>query len=336
MIEFKADVRYSYSTGRIRVLETKLLSTSKVEKMIDSPTVNDALIYLEDTAYDDTIGELTEPEKYPEYVHQEKDISFTLMDRLIYDDTIKQIFRIPYDFHNLKVLLKQRLSGIVSAPILSDFGTVPSQEIKTAFETETFSPLPEFMSETIGESLAHHYMKKNMKTMEFLIDNLEYSRLLSLAEETGVPFLIHYIKTKIDLTNISTFLRIKYFNTQDNYEDALIDGGTIPLYTFLPLSGEGIEMVPPYFKNSVYHHIIEEGTKKILEKGSFSILDRESDNFIMDYIRLTRYITFGVEPVVSYFISRDRDVNIMKMILVGKVNEIPEQEMRERIPKTFN
>ena len=55
MVEFKPDIRYAYSTGRIRVLETKLLSSSKVDKMVSSPSVNDALIYLEDTAYDDTI-----------------------------------------------------------------------------------------------------------------------------------------------------------------------------------------------------------------------------------------------------------------------------------------
>jgi V/A-type H+-transporting ATPase subunit C len=175
-----------------------------------------------------------------------------------------------------------------------------------------------------------------MKTMEFLIDIFEYSYLRSLAESIRIPFIINFIKIKIDLINISTFLRIKYFDTDDNIEDAFIDGGTLPLHTFLLLSGETIEMIAPFFKNTEYHHIIEEGTKKIIKNGSFSILDRETDNYIMDYLKLSRYITFGVEPVVTYFISRDQDVNILKMVLVGKVNEIPEEDMRERIPRTFN
>ena len=52
------------------------------------------------------------------------------MDRLLYNEKIKQIFKIPYDFHNLKVLLKKRLSELESSVELSEFGTIPSQEIK--------------------------------------------------------------------------------------------------------------------------------------------------------------------------------------------------------------
>ena len=56
----------------------------------------------------------------------------------------------------------------------------------------------------------------------------------------------------------------------------------------------------------------------------------------MKYMRLSRYVTFGVEPIVAYFVSRDQDLNIIKMILVGKLNQLPEDEIRERIPITFN
>ncbi|GAH22974.1 unnamed protein product, partial [marine sediment metagenome] len=38
----------------------------------------------------------------------------------------------------------------------------------------------------------------------------------------------------------------------------------------------------------------------------------------------------------AYFVSREQDLNIIKMILVGKLNEIPTEEIRQRIPITFN
>ena len=336
MIEFKSDVRYAYSTGRIRVLETKLLSSSKVEKMIESPSISDAIIYLEDTAYDDTIGEMKEPEKYTELVKIERSTAFDLMERLIFDLEVKNLFRIPFDFHNMKVLLKGRLNEMEVTNTLSDFGTISVSVMKTAFDTDDFNPLPEFMRETIGQALAHHYLKKDLKSMEFLIDNLEYDYLLSLSRKTSVPFLINYVKTKIDLVNISTLLRVKYFDTDDNLEETLIEGGNLPTIFFLKLSGEPLESFPTFFRNSQYYKLIDIGVKNILKDGSFSILDRESENFIMNYIRLTRYLTFGVEPVAAYFVSREQDLNIIKMILVGKLNELPATEIRNRIPQTFN
>lgn len=335
-VEFKPDLKYTYATGRIRVLETKLLSSSKVEKMINSRSISDVLIYLEDTAYDDTIGEMKDPGKYGEFVKIERLISFDLMERLILDPDVKHLFRIPYDFHNLKVLLKRRLSEVATSIVLSDFGTIPAEVTKTAFETDDFHLLPEFMREVIGQALAQHYLKKNLKSMEFLIDNLEYNHLLFLSKKTNIPFLVTYVKIKIDLTNISTFLRIKYFNTKDNVEEALIEGGNLPLRFFLQLISESPESLPSFFSNNPYSYLIEEGVRKIIEDGSFSIFDKESENYIMNYMKLSRYVTFGIEPIVAYFVSREQDLNIIKMILVGKLNEIPTEEIRQRIPITFN
>ncbi len=334
--EFTPDVRYAYATGRIRVLESKLLSSSKVDKMIQSPTIKDALIYLEDTAYDDTIAEMKDPNNYEDLVIKEKQAAFTLMERLIPDAPVKHLFRIPYDFHNIKLLLKKRSSSVDTPIILSDLGTVAAQKVKDAFETENFNPLPEFMRKVIGEALAHYYLKKSLKSMEFLVDNFEYDFLLSLAGTTGIPFLINYIRSRIDLTNVSTFLRIRYFDTDDNFEEALIKGGTLPPLFFMKLAGESVETIPTFFRNTPYARLIDTGVKKITEDGTFSIFDRESENFILQLMRQTRFITFGVEPITAYFVAREQDLNIIKMIIVGKLNELPDAEIRERIPMTLN
>lgn len=336
MVEFKPDVRYAYSTGRVRVLETKLLSSSKVEKMIESPSISDALIYLEDTAYDSTLGEMKEPGKYGELVKAEKSVSFALMERLILDTELKQLFRVPYDFHNIKALLKGRLGEVDVSGILSEFGTVPVKLIKTSFETENFNPLPEFMKEVIGQALAQHYLKKSFKSMEFLIDNLEYSHLLFLSKKTEIPFLVDYVKMKIDIINISTFLRIKYFDTKDSLEETLISKGTLSTKFYSELFGETLESLPSFFRNTPYSYLVEEGVRKIVEDGTFSTLDREGENYIMRYMKLTRYVTFGVEPVTAYFVSRGQDLNIIKMVLLGKLNRMPVDEIKERVPITFN
>ena len=246
------------------------------------------------------------------------------------------MFRIPYDFHNAKLLLKQRLSETETPLMLSEFGTIDADEIKTAFETENFNPLPAFIRDTIGHALAHHYLKKDFKSMEFVIDNLEYRALRALARKSSVPLLSSFTSAKIDLTNIATFIRIKYFDTDDILEDALVEGGSLDSLFFMKLMGETLEAVPTFFGNTPYHTIIEMGIRRILEDGSFSALDRETENYLIQLMKYTRYVTFGAEPLFAYFVAREQDLNIIKMILVGKLNELSEEDMRERIPITYN
>jgi V/A-type H+-transporting ATPase subunit C len=335
-IDFKPDLRYAYATGRIRVLESKLLSSSRIEKMIDSPTITDALIYLEDTAYDDTIGEVTDPEHYEDLVLSEKRSAFDLMEHLVIDKDIRHMFRIPYDFNNVKLLLKKRLSEKETTLILSDFGTITADEMRSAFDTENFNPLPEFIRETIGQALAHHYQKKDLKSMECIIDNLEYRTILNLARRSTVPMLSLFTVARIDLTNIASFIRIKYFDTDDSLEDVIIEGGNLDALFFMKGMSEPLETIPTILSNTPYHDIVEKGVRKILDHGSFSTLDRETENYLMELLKYSRYVTFGAEPLFAYFTAREQDLNIIKMILVGKLNELSREEMRERIPVTYN
>jgi V/A-type H+-transporting ATPase subunit C len=76
--------------------------------------------------------------------------------------------------------------------------------------------------------------------------------------------------------------------------------------------------------------------RKIIEDGSFSALNRETENYLTQFLKYTRYVTFGADPLFAYFAAREQDLNIIKMILVGKLNELPKEEMRERMPVTYN
>lgn len=336
MIEFKQDVRYAYATGRIRVLETKLLSSSRVEKMIESTTPQDALRYLEGTTYDDTIAGIKELENYNKQVIVEKKLSFDLMEKLILEDSVKELFRIPYDFHNVKVLLKAKWTNMDVSDLLSDFGTIPSDIIKEAFETEHFSLLPDFIQECVAEAMAQYYINKNIKEVEFVIDRLESRHQLFVSIKSEIPFLEQYVKIKIDLANISSMIRIQYFKTLDKMEDILIDGGNLDIRFYNELRGKTLEEIIPVFKNTPYNRIVDNGIRPIIQKGSFSVFEREKENFIMNYMKLTRYVTFGVEPVVCYFVFRESDINIIKMILLGKLNGLSKKEIKERVPVSFN
>jgi V/A-type H+-transporting ATPase subunit C len=335
-VEFKPDIRYAYHTGRVRALETKLLNPSQIENMLTASSINDTLLYLEDTAYDETIGELRKSEDYEICVNKEKEAALDLSEKLIIDKEVKKLLRITYDFLNIKAMLKGRFTEKDTFGMLSEFGTIPAEELNQSFQSENFSHLPEFSREVIGEAMAYYHMEKSLKSIEFLIDRYEFKYLLSLVRKTKNPFLVEYIKMNIDLINISTLLRIIYFKSGDELEEILIEDGNLSTSFLLDLKGESLDSLPSFFRNTPYTSCIQKGIKKINKDGSFTVFDRERDNHLINYIKLARNVTFGVEPVFSYFMARKYDLNNIKMILVGKMYDIPVEKIRERLTITFN
>ena len=62
---------YAYAVGRIRVLETRLLDKSKLERMVEAPTVDEALKVLAETDYANMVAELDSVYEFEKILQEE-------------------------------------------------------------------------------------------------------------------------------------------------------------------------------------------------------------------------------------------------------------------------
>lgn len=159
---------------------------------------------------------------------------------------------------------------------------------------------------------------------------------LARAEKTGYFFITEYVRHRIDLGNLKMLARIKYLGLgPEKLGSILMEGGFIPterIKEFLDLSFADISEA---LKNSPYFEVWSNGADALEVEESFVEMERGFEDFLMEYLRKSRYVVFGPEPVFSYFLSKKKELDLFRLVGVGKMNHIPAEILKKRISLTY-
>ena len=123
------DTEYLFISAYLRAKEPQLLNAEKAGRMLGS-SVQEAARILESCGYADVLA-----------VGLDKALSdrraavFSEVEALAPKDGVVSLFRMRYDYHNAKTIVKAEAVGIDPAPLLSGAGRADAQALKTAYET---------------------------------------------------------------------------------------------------------------------------------------------------------------------------------------------------------
>ena len=324
------DTRFAHALGRIRALETHLLDRQKVERLLESDSPQDLVNALQDSDYGPWFSELDSPFQFEDALKKERRRVFDLIEKLSPDSAIPTSFRAKYDFHNLKVLTKAAIAEKNFDHALVDLGNIPLQEFKWAMENERYDRLPEHIQDAFQAAIEAYYSgKKDPRVLSMVIDRKMY---LHFIDSSPALFLKFYRQVEIDLINLKTLVRLKFMGQEHLYEKARLDGGTIAPSIAL---GEQLESIPHHFHRTPYYGLLEDGISYLKKTGSFNRLEKLMDNFLVGLLRRTKYIDMGPEPLIAYFFAKMNEIKVVRMIFVGKINRMPSEKIRERLPDVF-
>ena len=82
---------------------------------------------------------------------------------------------------------------------------------------------------------------------------------------------------------------------------------------------------------SNYAEFIKSGIEDYTKTSSVSLLEKLVDNYIMDMMKNAKIIPFGVEPLLAYIYAKETEIKIIRIIMVGKLNNISGEVIRERL-----
>ena len=122
--------------------ETKMLSAERMERMIDAPTNDEAAKILEECGYGDLSGLSAKEAGAALEAHIAA--LFDEVEGMVPEVQLVQLFRLKYDYHNAKALIKAQAMGVECDAILSQRGTIPPQKLLTAFLEEDYRDIPPF------------------------------------------------------------------------------------------------------------------------------------------------------------------------------------------------
>lgn len=156
----------------------------------------------------------------------------------------------------------------------------------------------------------------------------DLSRSYTLIVQTKSEFLKDFIKRFIDLYNIKTFLRMKYQKQSiENLKINLVEGGYIPKMEFINS-----------FDNAwgrLYGDVIQDGIAQVEKEDNFGVLEREIDDYLTNLMRPAKYMSFGPEAVFGFCLAKEHELKRLYLILLAKINNIPNLEIQERLTLSY-
>jgi V/A-type H+-transporting ATPase subunit C len=156
------------------------------------------------------------------------------------------------------------------------------------------------------------------------------------AQKNKSSFLMDYISSQIDLINIKTLVRVKAMGYgRELLKKVILSNGKLDYGFFNDVFDESYETLIERLAYKDYGKVVEEGISSYMKTRSLTKFEKLSDDFIFELAKKGKFVAFGIEPLVGYLMAKENEAKIIRMIMVGKINEIPNELIRERLRDVY-
>lgn len=324
------------SSAMVRVKEKSLLTPSQFERLIESETLEEALRNLQDSSYQPYIQELERPEDYEEVLSKAWHDTLEEILEMAPDERIVYFTQAKYDFHNIKVVIKEKILGQNFSHILMRDGRVDPNNLREELKTGERSLLDPFYQDLVNKVYDYYKEHQDPQLIDVLVDRFYFRYLKELAEEFKLPILVQYVEELIDLTNIRSFLRAQRQEKELDFLDLiLLEGGEIPVDDFKDFYFQQVNENSSLLKKSRIYYDIQEAIQEYTNTNSLSTFEKAMDDILMETIKQAKSSTYGPEVLIGYLMAKETEIKNLRIIFVSKLNDLPKDVIRERVRENY-
>lgn len=325
-------MQFTQAIPRVRVLETRLLDKAKIERMVDSKSAEEVIRILQETEYANVMSDVKRPEDYEFMLSSELKRVYEEMYDMSPSKSLIDIMTIKYDYHNVKVILKGMFLEKDFSNMLIPVGKTDVNRMKVSIDTNSLGDFEPIMRKSIEETIEDFNAKKDPQRIDIILDKYMFEEMKEIAKSLDDSFTEKYVKALTDLTNVKSLLRIKKQNKGREFLlSVVIDGGAIDNETLVSLLNDSAENIPSKLSHTNYEYVLRDGVEEYLKTGSAGLLEKLIDNYIMDMMKDAKMIPFGGEPLLAYIYAKETEIKVIRIIMVGKLNNITGEVIRERL-----
>lgn len=325
------DTDYLFISTYLHSRERDLLTAARMERMIEAPTAEDAAKVLQEIGY----GELASvnDQELSAVLAQEQEKLFQDLYRFVPDKAVVDVFKVKYDYHNLKTLLKARAVGVDGTRLLLDAGRVSAEEMRRAVTEGEYGSLPELLRRAAIEAGEVLSATGDPQLSDFVLDRAYYAEMLSAARATGSSFLVRYVQAAIDAANLRGAVRtLRMKKGADLLKKVLVEGGSIRADSVqaAALSGNLEELYRP----TELRAAAELGTAAA-QGGSLTAFEKACDDAVTAVAARAKSVPFGVEAVISYLVAKEIEFTAVRIIMSSRMAGIGGDTIRERLREAY-
>lgn len=313
---------YVYAVARLRGMENRLLDASFLSRLMESPTLDDALKALAETSYAQWFGKVAET-GFDRAIDDEMLATCRELGQFVPDTDLITLFRMPYDYHNVKVILKSLFKVRGGDPegrrheLLSPLGSVDPEELTAALEAEEYAHLPYGLGYLIPQCWLHWDQTKDAQGVELLLDHHLFASMLALAESLKLPEIVTWVRHKIDAENLRSAVRLQRMGVDAAGGLSFFHpGGNIRPEDAARLLGE-----PPETWGKLLSHTDIGAALDVLQertdlRATLSDVSRALDEYLVRVLEKARFSMDDPANVLLYLLTKEAEARNLRIVLV--------------------
>lgn len=297
----------NFAIAKIRAKEATLLDNSDYIRLSQSRNSTEFLKLISEYGYDSN-------EDFNNSLSNELQNTYDYIKDATKNGNLIYPFLLKYDLFNMVVYLKAELSRkdfkIENLPFIN-CGNYPVEELvislrdkKNSFPkelVECFYKAKEIFLETGDISISQIHLEKS-----------GYEYILSCIKKTDSEFIKKYYTASVDIKNFLFSLRLKKINSEKLIKNVLIDGGNIEKDKIMKAFFSSLSDLGEVFKKSLDSKTVEDAIRAFTQNKLFSEISEILDVNLQNLIDKTRLTAFGIDPIVSYMLNKEKEVSKLR------------------------
>ena len=318
---------FTSQVAQIRAKENTLLSDQDLESLMACESVQECIQMLLDKGWGP--GDGVSPE---ELMRNEKDRCWDLLKSLCDDRQMHffDIFRFNKDFHNLKAAIKESYVQKEVPGIYIDRGSIPVEQIRKCAADNDYSILSFPMMKAAEEARDVLFHTGDSQLCDCIIDRAALLEMFRIGKESGNDLLKEYAELKCASADINIAVRAcRGGKDADFLAKAFVECDSMSVPRLITATCSGIESVYEYLNSTAYADAVPEIQK------SPAYFDKWCDDRLIKLIQPQKYNAFTISPLLAYLLAKEIEIKSVRIILSGKINDLPEEVVRERLRVSY-
>jgi len=320
---------YLHGSARARVLRNKILTMEALYKMTSAHDLHMAFRILNSAG----IGIGADPEEYETVLDRELAKAYDIVREVTGGLELFDIFRYGYDGINIKLALKSAKAGLDPLQFMTGLGTVPEETLIDGINKGSVPELPMEMDLAVTEAKAELASTSDPQKVDIIVDKATVSSMYRVVHEYDSDLFKKYIRSKIDMDNIRSLVRIRRMgNNVQLLESALFTGGYISTEKMTGAFSGGMPEIAVLIKSTRYGAALErafDGPET--DRSRLSMIEKLCDNYLLTFIVESGRFVFGVEPILGYILQKEHEIRMSRMIMASKAADPSADTSVERL-----
>ena len=325
------DTDYLFISTYLRAREKNLLTAARMDRMIDAPSAEEAGKVLQEIGYGEFSAE--SDRELSAALTSEREKVFADLYRFVPDRSVVDVFKVKYDYHNIKALLKAQAMNLSAAHLLVDAGRISAERLEKAVAEGAYDLLPEELAKATKEAAEVISTTGDPQLGDFVLDRAYYAEMLSSAKKTRSTFLERYVRATIDAANLRSAVRtLRMKKGGDFLKKVLFEGGDVPTEKILAAALGGNLEDP--FRSTQLRAAAEIGAQAAAG-GSLTKFEKVCDDAVTAAAAKAKSVPFGVEAVIGYLVAKEIEFTAVRIIMSSRMAGITGDTIRERLREAY-